>query len=195
MKYQIATALLLSFVSGAAALTSAPQSQKDGPSYVREIDMAMDGSRFFFEGETNENGAPAIGTPFVTSGYLYPGDTFETYGELSGVLPDGSPEFPELVLGTWICRGWHLLDGDAPTGPVVATTQIFEFNSSQPGAQTLITDGIELADFGVPFSRAITGGSGMLRRVDDPNASCEQTYVGAGVNVSGGFNAEFVFSN
>ena len=194
MKTQIITALLLSSIGGAAALSGAPQAAHGAASYEHEIDMAMNGSSFFFEGDTNGNGAPANGTPFVVSGYLYPGDTFETYGDLSGVLPDGSPEFPELVIGTWICRGWHLQDGDAPTGPVVATTQIFDFESGQAGGQTVITDGIELADFGVPFRRAITGGSGRLTRVNHPQTKCEQVYVGQGVNITGGFNAEFTFA-
>ncbi len=194
MKMQIATALLLSSIGGIAALPSAPQASQDIASFESEIDMAMDGTSFFFEGGTTENGAPANGTPFVVSGYLYPGDTFETFGELSGVLPDGSPEFPDLVIGTWVCRGWHLQDGDVSTGRAVATTQIFEFESGHAGGQMVITDGIELADFGVPFTRAITGGSGRLTSVDNPRTSCEQIYVGQEVNITGGFNSEFFFA-
>jgi hypothetical protein len=195
MKLTAVTALVLSSVSGAAALTMGPQTLGSAPlPYHQEFDVAMNATSFFFEGPTNEAGAPANGTPFVVSGYLYPGDTFENYGELSGVNEDGSPEFPDLVLGTWICRGWHLQDGDAPTGPVVATTQIFEFESEVSGLHTVITDGIELADFGVPFTRAITGASGRLASVDDPYTRTEQTYVGGDVNITGGFNSEVVFA-
>lgn len=152
----------------------------------------MNGGSFFFEGPTNEAGAPANGTPFVVQGYIYPDGVFEANGELSGVNPDGSPEFPNQVLGTWICRGWHLQDGDAQSGAVVATTQIFDFGD-EPGRQTIITDGIELAEFDVPFSRAITGGSGVLAQAAVLDTICEQVYVGSGLNGSGGFNTEFTF--
>jgi hypothetical protein len=147
------------------------------------FDIAMDGSSFHFQGPSNANGFPADGTPFVIRGYLYPAGTFEAHGSGSGTLADGSPEFPELVRGTWYCRGWHLQDGDATTGPVVTTTQIFDLKHGEPGTNTIVTDGIELADFDVWFSRAITGGSGRHRSLQG-----QQRQVYLALNASGGFN-------
>ncbi len=179
----LSVAALLSFArTSSAALPNGP--------HVLEFDCAMDGTSFSFEGATNANGAPAKGTPFVVEGYLYPGGTFAEHGELSGVLPDGSPEFPDRVIGKWICRGWHLLDGDAPTGAVVATTQIFEFDPDQPGENTITTEGIELADFNVWFSRTITGGTGILSNASGQH---RQIYVGDGLNATEGFNTSFLF--
>lgn len=162
----------------------------DHPVFPGRLEVAMDGTSFSFEGATNANGAPAAGTPFIVQGYLYPAGTFARSGQLSGVNPDGSPQFPDEVLGTWICRGWHLQDGDALTGPVVATTQIFDFDPQNPGAQTIIADGIELADFDVRFQRAITGGTGAFEGM---TGQFFQAYVGHGLNASGGFNTVFGF--
>ena len=148
------------------------------------FDVAMDGSSFHFEGPTNENGFPADGTPFIVRGYLYPAGTFAAHGSSSGTEPDGSPEFPDLVLGTWYCRGWHLQDGDAVSGPVVATTQIFDLDPGTPGRHTIVTDGIELADFDVPFQRAVVGGSGRYRW-----ARGHSTQVYFDFNASNGFNS------
>ena len=42
-------------------------------------------------------------------GYIYPEGTLtcdSQTGSRNGVLADGSAEFPDKVLGTWICRGW-----------------------------------------------------------------------------------------
>jgi len=160
------------------------------PSRTIKCDVAMDGTSFFFEGGTNDAGAPLNGTPFVIQGYIYPEGTLAQNGLLSGVLPNGAPEFPGLVMGTWICRGWHLQDGNAQSGPVVATVQTFDFDLNEPGRETITTDGIELADFNVSFDRAITGGTGSYEGVE---GSHRQIYVGNGLNVTGGFNTSFEF--
>lgn len=179
---------------GAIALTAAP-TWADGR-YTFRVDVAMNGATFHdFEANPDPNraGIPPNGSPFIIQGYIYRAGTFERYGDTSGVLADGSPEFPERVIGTWICRGWHLQDGDAVAGPVVATTQIFEFDLEQPGQNMLITDGIELADFDVPFRRAVTGGTGVFSRA---SGEMVQTYVWDDpnyLNASGGFNTSFEF--
>ena len=161
---------------------------------LTSVDVAMNGLTFFdFEDNPGNPGVPPNGSPFIIQGYIYPGGTFDKHGNLSGVNADGSPEFPDRVIGTWICRGWHLQDGDAFTGPVVATTQIFDFSKSQAGTHTIVTDGIELADLGVPFNRAITGGTGIFQRV---GGDMRQTYVWDDpdyLNASGGFNTSFNF--
>lgn len=153
------------------------------------FDIAMNGFSFSFEGAANSNGFPADGTPFVIRGYIYPGGTFARHGKASGVLPDGSPEFPDRVLGTWYCRGWHLQDGDALTGPVVATTQIFELDARVAGSQTLVTDGIELADFDVWFERTTTGGTGRFARRD---LRVRQVYLD--FNATSSFNTTFLIT-
>ena len=152
------------------------------------VDVAMDGASFHFQGPTNDNGFPADGTPFIVRGYIYPAGTFAEHGSSSGTNPDGSPEFADLVIGTWYCRGWHLQDGDAVSGPVVATTQIFDLGPRFPGRHTIVTDGIELADFDVPFRRLVVGGTGRHHR-----ARGQLTQVYVDFNASNGFNTSFEF--
>ena len=154
-----------------------------------KLDVVQNATDFFFEGPVNENGIPAKGTPFVTTGFIYPAGTLAAYGTSSGILANGDPEFPELVIGTWICRGWHLQDGDAESGVVVVTTQTFDFDKNNAGRHMIVTDGIELADFNVPFVRPVTGGSGKFGRF---KGQMKQTYLD--FNASGGFNMTFTVS-
>ena len=83
---------------------------------------------------------PAYGNPFVAEGYLYPSGTL---GGSNGVLPDGQPEFPEKVIGTWICRGYMIGDGaHTESGPWVTSTQTYNFGAAF-GAITLVTEGFD----------------------------------------------------
>jgi hypothetical protein len=160
------------------------------------VDIAMIGPTFHdFEANPDpaRAGIPPNGSPFIIQGYIYRGGTFDRYGDLSGVLPDGSPEFPERVIGKWICRGWHLQDGDAVTGPVVATTQIFDLDLNEPGRHTLISEGIELADFDVAFRRAVTGGTGVFSRASGELLQTYEWEEPEFLNASGGFNTSFEF--
>lgn len=183
-------ALLLLALGGSA--TAQPQDEASlqwaspGKHRLLSVDVVQNGTDFFFEGPVNEAGIPAKGTPFVTTGYIYPAGTLAANGSASGILADGQPEFPQLVIGSWTCRGWHLQDGDAETGIVVVTTQTFDFDHQQTGRHMIVTDGIELADFDVPFVRPVTGGSGAFSRLD---GQMQQTYVN--FNASGGFNSRF----
>jgi len=94
---------------------------------------------------------------FITEGYIHPEGSLNGS---NGVNPDGSPEFPDRVIGRWFCRGWHVGEGAHTTkGPWVATQQIFDFGS-QAGRSTITTDGFELPEENVPIMRAITGGTG-----------------------------------
>lgn len=156
------------------------------PVRTLQFDVVQNATDFFFEGPVNENGIPAKGTPFVTTGYIYRAGTFDTYGRDSGVKPNGDPQFPELVIGTWTCRGWHVQDGDAETGVVVLTTQTFNLDDRAPGSHMIVTDGIELADFNVPFTRPVTGASGKFSRLQ---GEMVQTYLD--FNAAGGFNMTF----
>lgn len=186
-----ATAAFLACLLAVASPVSA------GPKHKGlRVDVAMIGQTFFdFEEnpDPDREGIPPDGSPFIIEGYVYRDGTFDRYGPLSGVNADGSAEFPDRVIGKWICRGWHLQDGDAETGIVVATTQIFDFDLDRPGRHTIVTDGIELADFNVTFHRAVTGGSGVFNRVGGEHA---QVYHAVGeefLNASGGFNTSFAF--
>ena len=90
-------------------------------------------------------------------------------------------EFPDLVQGEWICRGWFINEGaHAEKGAWVVTTQFYNFGE-ELGDATLVTDGIELAEFNVPVARAITGGTGPYN-----------TARGEGVNLSFEINLEGV---
>lgn len=156
------------------------------PERAFAVDVVQNGQNFFFEGEVTQDGVPEKGSPFVTTGFIYPADTLAAYGVERGITAEGEPEFPHLVLGTWTCRGWHLQRGDAATGVVVVTTQTFDFSRAVPGSHMVVTDGIELADFDVPFSRPVTGGTG---RFDGADGEMRQTYLS--FNASGGFNMTF----
>ncbi len=183
---------LLSVSAQAAQAGNEPTAESAGQTAgkkqgVLSIVVVQNGQDFFFEGPVNENGFPAKGTPFVTTGYIYPAGVLQWNGSDSGILPNGEPAFPALVMGTWTCRGWHLQDGDATTGPVVATTQTFDFAFLGPNGQHMLTtEGIELADFNLPFTRPVTGGSGVF---SGARGESEQTYVDT--NASGGYNMTF----
>jgi hypothetical protein len=144
------------------------------------FDVAEDGTRFFFaEQPVHDDGMPAYGNPFVTQGYIYPEGTLDGG---NGVLADGSPEFPDKVLGKWTCRGWFIGDGaHTTTGEWVITTQVFDF-----GGDILVTEGAELADVGVPAKRAITGGTGQFATATGQG---EQTLLG--FNASEGVDLRF----
>lgn len=128
-----------------------------------EFEIAENGTRFVFDQDVvTEAGMPAEGSAFITHGYLYePGTiTCNDAGECNGVNADGSPEFPEKLIGTWICQGYFIQNySEQASGPVVSTIQLFQIGDT-PGAQTITSQGYELADIGVVVSRAITGGTG-----------------------------------
>ena len=174
------------FVTEAIAEESPDLSAQHAGHRAIDFDVVQNGMDFFFEGPVNENGIPAKGTPFVTTGYIYPAGTLTAYGASSGIKSNGDPEFPELVIGRWICRGWHMQDGDAESGVVVATTQTFDLDEANAGRHMIVTNGIELAEFNVAFARPITGASGKFRRFRGQMA---QTYLDT--NASGGFNMKF----
>ncbi|MEM7114958.1 MAG: hypothetical protein AAF614_21150 [Chloroflexota bacterium] len=148
---------------------------------VLEFDVAEDMNRFIFDQDVvYEDGMPADGSSFITRGYLYPSGTLN---DSNGVNPDGSPEFPDLVIGEWICQGYMINDaGHATSGVWVFSTQFFQVGD-EPGAQTITTTGYELADVGQAISRAITGGTG---EYNDARGESEQTLLG--LNASEGVN-------
>lgn len=84
------------------------QTKQNHPSnsQVLRFDIAEDATRFVFDdAPLLSNGFPAYGNSFVTQGYIYPAGTLNGS---NGVNLDGSPEFPALVQGRWVCRGWFI---------------------------------------------------------------------------------------
>jgi hypothetical protein len=161
---RLIAAILVVLAAAGIPLATAAGGEDRGPSAHRrdlEFDVAEAGTRFSFdETPAFEDGLPAYGTEFVTQGYLYPAGTLD---DSNGVLPDGSPEFPDLVEGEWTCRGWFIGDGaHTTTGPWVITAQVFSIGDT-PGETTIITDGYELSDAGEEVARAIVGGTGRYR--------------------------------
>ena len=157
---------LFVLLAGACTFTLEPRfpaNAEEGA--VIEVEVAENGYQRFAADETpvfEEDGLPAYGNEFITQGYLYPPGTLscDADGICNGVLEDGSPEFPDKVLGEWSCWGYHIGDGaHTTTGPMIITNQVFSFGDI-PGADTIASIGYELADFYVPVARAVIGGSG-----------------------------------
>ncbi len=143
---------------GATALSAeAAIARIAGEDGVLRFDVAEDATRFAWAGEPElADGRPVERTPFVSQGYIYPEDTLTG---ADGVLADGSPEFPDRVLGEWSCYGWYL-GGPARAGTAPwLTTHLFNFGGAW-GEATLVSDGYSIDDLGVTLERAITGGTG-----------------------------------
>ena len=187
----------LSLVSVAAAQDATPTASQTPATIAAEdaiatatesdgllsFDVAENGTQFKFDSEyVHDDGMPASGSAFVTRGYLYPAGTLTG---TNGVLADGSPEFPDLVLGEWACRGWYIGEGaHATTGPWVITSQVYNFGG-EIGAATLTSDGYELADIGVEAARSLTGGTGPFA-----GATGEQRQTFLGFNGTMGANLQ-----
>ena len=144
----------LKLILAATLASTAFTAQADG--MLKAFDVAEDLSRFVFaEAPVFDDGMPAYGNPFITQGYVYPAGTLD--GGVEGTLADGSPAFPDKVIGIWTCDGYLVGDGmRTETGTIVITRQIIQFNDGD----LLITQGPELADVDVSVTRAVTGGTG-----------------------------------
>lgn len=166
---------LLSALLTALALAGFASAQTSG---TLSFDIAEDMNRFAFDAsKTYDDGLPAHGSGFVTMGYIYPAGTLNG---TNGVNPDGSPEFPDKVIGEWICYGYFVNDAaHATQGAWVVSTQVINL-SEDLGAQTIITTGYEFAD-DTPVARAISGGTGKYAE-----ARGQATQVMTGLNASEG---------
>jgi hypothetical protein len=142
---------------------------------ILRFDVSENARGFIFdETPLHPHGMPAYGNEFVTEGYIYP---YGTLNGANGVKDDkeGSPEFPEKVIGRWTCRGWHVGEGaKTVTGPWVVTHQLYDFGP-EAGRVTLTTDGVELVDIDVPVMRAVVGGTGPFSNV---KGEARQTMIG-----------------
>jgi hypothetical protein len=161
----VTLALFTIFFSMDAALAGEGKAYQRNTKVIK-FDVAENGTRFIFDEaplhENTDPPMPAYGNPFITEGYIYPHGTIECSAEggCTGTNPDGSAQFPELVIGRWTCRGWFVGNGMlTETGPVVISTQLYDLGET-PGDKTLVSEGYELVDFNVAVNRAITGGTG-----------------------------------
>lgn len=132
-----------------------------GAGDITSFDVAEDLSRFVWaSAPVFEDGMPAFGNAFITQGYIYEDGTLD--GGVEGTLADGSPAFPDKIIGTWTCDGFFVGDGArTATGAMVITRQVFEFHNGD----VLINQGSELADINVPATRVITGGTGQFENL------------------------------
>lgn len=173
-----------------------------GAGYRRlHFDVVELGTKFAFdETPVDDNGLPGYGNPFITQGVIYPPGIIEVDadGNTNGVIvetdADGNriarPEFPDLVLGLWICRGTVFAEAgfNIESGPTVYSNQLYDFNtlSGGVGKISLETSGLELIDLNKRIARAVTGGTGPFQR---SRGEVKQTFVG--VNASDGFTLRF----
>jgi hypothetical protein len=182
--------VLVTLLVSAYAVLAAPAQQSADITTI-EVEVAEDGNRFIFGKERLfSDGMPQYGSPFVTQGYVYPKGTLNGS---NGVLPDGSPEFPDLVIGEWTCFGWMIGDGaHTTTGEWVVSTQIYKLNEEYGNAE-IVTDGFELVDFDVPSARAITGGTGIYADVSGEQIQTLRGFTEQmGVNLSVEFQLQNV---
>jgi hypothetical protein len=170
----------------ASALTAEEAiSQIEGDDGVLRFEVAEDASRFVWAGgPALTDGLPADSTPYVTQGYLYPVGTL-TNG--NGVLADGSPEFPDKVLGQWSCYGWRLSGGVPDQTAPWVTTHLFNFGETW-GEATLVSEGYSIDDLGIPLDRAIVGGTGPYAE-----ATGVQAETNLGFNATNGINVRYEF--
>ncbi len=152
MSKQLSFAAVAAILFGSAALAEP----------LVRFDVAEDHTRFVFApAPVHEDGLPAYGNPFVTQGYIYEAGTLDGGGE--GVNIDGSPAFPDKVIGVWTCDGWYVADGaHTTTGTIIISRQVFQFEDDS----VLITQGAEMADYGVAMARVIVGGLGEYHGID-----------------------------
>jgi hypothetical protein len=150
---------------------------------VLRFETAEDHTRAVWAGNPKlTDGLPANDATFMTQGYIYPAGTLT---ETNGVLPDGSPEFPDKVLGQWSCYGWWVGAGEADETAPWISTHIFNFGSAA-GEAMLVTAGYDIDDMEISLDRAVTGGSGLYA-----GAQGVQSEVNLGFNKTGGVNVTY----
>lgn len=155
------------------------------------IEIAGDGNSFVMQEQpVNDEGAPLHGNPFIIRGYIYPEGTLTAS---NGILEDGSAEFPEQVIGTWICNGWFYGDSvGASTGPYAVTHQIFEFGATETGESSIMTYGFEMIDIDLPFNRSVMGGTGEYSAATGNQV---QTYLGDNPSFGPNFRISFTLND
>jgi hypothetical protein len=161
--FALAIVLLAVLAIPSAARLAAQPSPEVLQFEIAEIPSRFAPAPFAFDPKT---GAHNHGNTFITQGYIYPAGTLKG-GE--GVHPDGSPLYPDKVLGEWSCWGF-VGGGDSPR-PL--TTQIFQLGQGF-GNTTIVSNGYEILD-GKVYRRAIVGGTGAYTGVSGEQV---QTFLG-----------------
>jgi hypothetical protein len=162
------------------------------------IDVVADCNRFITEGVPHPAN-PDFGDFFMQEGLIYEGGTLAANcpgGDGCGLNPDGSPEFPDAVIGKWTCYGSFVGNGAATAeGVWLFSTQVYEFDVEQidanvfaPGRHALVSHGAERIDLNVPWSRAITGGFGKFKRA---SGEVQQTKIGFNATECENFTFDF----
>jgi hypothetical protein len=142
------------------------------------VDVVVNALNVRFGTATPQTDGPT-GQTFVIDGYIYPEGTLDQFGAESGILPDGSPEFPNLVIGRWVCRGWLY-------APSAITSHYFVFNDY---GDRLSIDGFEPFTAN-PIMRPIIGGTGNLRNA---RGQVAQQIIGFNVTEVPNFTFNFSF--
>jgi hypothetical protein len=162
------------------AVSGAQAAQPTQPTF--SIDVAADCNRYI-----EDTSQPSMGAYFIQEGVIYRPGTLAArcpHGNGCGLNPDGTPQFPEAVIGKWRCWGSFVgtTAAAAAGGPPSYSTQVYEFASAaaggeifEPGDHALISHGPEWVDLEVPFERAIAGGYGHFKNADGEVA---QTRIG-----------------
>lgn len=160
-------------------------------------DVAADCKRFTSTAATPE--MPGFGDFFMQEGVMYRAGTFDKYCPDTfdcGFNADGTPQFPDEIVGKWTCWGSFVGNGIATSqGVWLYSTQVYELYVEEleeyvftPGRHQLISSGPERLEQDVPFQRAITGGAGWYR-----SASGEVTQTKIGINQTECENFTFDF--
>jgi hypothetical protein len=160
IRASIGVLALTSATVAGLSIASAAETGGDENVDTLEVDIAEDGTRFVIdEAPVFDDGLPAHGNAFITQGYIYPAGTLT---DSNGVNPDGSPEFPDEVIGEWSCTGYFIGEGaHATEGAFVYSTQLFAFgDNADTGAETIVVTGYEGVEVGAIVTGAITGGTG-----------------------------------
>ncbi len=168
---------------GAGSLEAQVPRDPDG-SIRLEVALDLANTFVFDESPVLDDGRPAYGNDFIIRGVIYPAGTISTSGN-KGMNPDGTPEFPDRVLGEWTCWGRFIGEGAATSqGAFVMSTQVFSFGATPDyGPTTIVTTGYEAVDGAV--HRAVTGGTGEFVRAA---GSQRQAIMAGGRNGASGLN-------
>jgi hypothetical protein len=211
---RLLTAVALAMLVGALSLSAHGQERAETEAVANEqpstfehrlraFEVAENGKRFAFdEAPVDQNGLPLYGNPFITQGFIYPPGTLQDAdgdGVFTGVIiakdPQTgaeivTPEFPDKVLGLWICEGKVVAQEgfNIASGPTVFTLQLYEFKDMRGdfGTSSFLSAGLELIDVGKGIERAIIGGTGPFK-----TARGQVTQTLLGTNVTQGFVLRF----
>ena len=178
---------LVAAIAVVAIAGTAIARQSNNPSEFT-VQVAENGLAFAWdEAPVFDDGYPAYGNAFVTQGFVYEDGTLNG---TNGVNADGSPEFPDKVVGTWTCYGYFVGNGAyTEEGAWVVTSQIFEFTDDTVGGQTIVTQGFETPQGAGTAVRAVVGGTG-----DYAAARGDASQVTLGHNATDGVDATFTFN-